>query len=181
MANEQDKQLPRDTAATEYKLVTTTSNGREQSDLIVDSDLTEATKQAWSVLQEKDQSGVQIEGAKLEWMSPEEGPLTEYFYDRQQGIEISRPEGIRLAYEEEVNRVRQPAFTAEELLEKSQAFTRQFGENVFHGPALAAALAATELTLESPQSEGGVRAAKAPEQTAVVEVNLPYDYAIDFD
>ena len=71
--------------------------------------------------------------------------------------------------------------TAEELIEKSQAFTRQFGETIFHGPVLSAALAAAELPLEVARSAAEVRAAETPERASAVEVNLPYDYAIDFD
>ena len=135
MPNEREKESPNAAALTEYKLVTTLPNGREHWDLIVDSDLTQATQQAWGVLQEKDQSGVRIEAAKLQWESPDEGPLTEYFYDRQQGFELSRPEVIRLSLEEEGNQVRQSAFSAEEMREKADAFTRRFGETIFQHPA----------------------------------------------
>jgi hypothetical protein len=129
MANEREQESPNAAALTEYKLVTTLPNGREQWDLIADSDLTQATQQAWGVLQEQDRSGVQVEAAKIEWESPQDGPQTEYFYDRQQGFELSRPEGIRLSLEDEANRITEPRVTPDLRTREDIEFEEKYGVN----------------------------------------------------
>ena len=77
-----------------YRFSAKTTDGKEIEQTVVASNVDVAGRQGWDVIRERDQSGVQIASARLEWESKQDGPQVEYLYDRKQGIETYRPEGI---------------------------------------------------------------------------------------
>lgn len=119
----------------EFTLVTTTVDGSTTGRRLNALDLDGAINETWGQIERLDDIGEQVAFARIEWEDPTEGPQVSYVYDRAQGFELSRPEGLRLSLEDEGNQVRQSAFSAEEMREKAEAFTRRFGENIFQHPA----------------------------------------------
>ncbi len=83
------------TQTQEYDFSATTADGRHVDQALTASGVEEATLQAWDVIQQHQRNGVQIETARIEW-SNDEGPQVSYIYDRTQGFEISKPEGLDL-------------------------------------------------------------------------------------
>jgi hypothetical protein len=87
-----------------YRLSAKTTDGKEIEQTVAASNLDVAARQGWDVIKERDQAGVQIASARLEWDSKQGGPQVEYLYDRKQGIETYRPEGITLSNERVLDR-----------------------------------------------------------------------------
>ena len=86
-----------------YRFSAKTTDGREIEQMVAASNVDVAARQGWDVIKETDQAGVQIASARLEWES-KDGPQVEYLYDRKQGIETYRPEGITLSNERGLDR-----------------------------------------------------------------------------
>jgi hypothetical protein len=82
-----------------YRFSAKTTDGREIEQMVAASNLYVAERQGWDAIRERDQSGVQIASAKLEWTDAE-GPQVEYLYDKAQGFEVNRPSGITLSHEQ---------------------------------------------------------------------------------
>jgi hypothetical protein len=65
-------------------------------------DISAATREAWSVIEEHDGlSAGALKSAQLEWEADQQ-PQVSYLYDREQGFESDRPPGIKLTAERDV-------------------------------------------------------------------------------
>jgi hypothetical protein len=79
----------------DYKFSAKATDGREVEQALTASSPDMATLQAWDVIQQHQRNGTEIQTARIDW-SNDEGPQVSHIYDRTQGFELSRPDGVEL-------------------------------------------------------------------------------------
>lgn len=95
--DDKTEDLSREANKTTYNLITTNAQGIEQR-AIEAASLTEATHDAWRLVAEE---GDTVKRAQLEW---DGGNEVSHIYDRDQGVELDRPDGLVLAHEAQLKR-----------------------------------------------------------------------------
>jgi hypothetical protein len=91
-----------------YTFSAKATDGRQVEQTLTAAGVEAATLEAWKIIQENQQSGMQIQSARIEWQN-EEGPQVSHIYDRTQGFELSRPEGISFPHEQQMAWLEQEA------------------------------------------------------------------------
>ncbi len=81
--------------ASDYQFSAKAIDGRDIDQTLTASSLEAATLDSWDVIQQHQRNGVQIQSARIDWTDAD-GPQVSYIYDRTQGFEISKPNGLDL-------------------------------------------------------------------------------------
>jgi hypothetical protein len=74
-----------------YQFTAEREDGQRVERVFASTDINDAVRQGWETIQEYEDTGDRIVTAKVVYDDKEEGLLTTYMYDRNQGIEVSMP------------------------------------------------------------------------------------------
>ena len=91
-----------------YQLEVLTDEGVERRSLVAFDD-ENAKREAWAAIERIDNAGKNVSSALIEYDDKDQGRTAIYLYDANQGIEENRPPGIKLRYEESLDRENQIA------------------------------------------------------------------------